>query len=868
MRTADLLPPTEHRMKHPKYAHSFEVVSELPSPLSALTRLAYNFRWTWHHAARELFREIDRNLWREVEHNPIQFLHRLPRERFDRLAKDKVFLSQLLACEQELDSYLTEQTWFDRQFPGQREETLIAYFCAEFGISESLPIYSGGLGVLAGDHLKAASDLGVPLVAIGLLYSRGYFRQRLNHEGWQQEHYPQIDFFQMPLHLVRGPDQQPLRVEIELPDRTIVCQIWKAEVGRIPLYLLDSNVLENAPIDQEITDTLYGGDQEMRIRQEMILGIGGMRALQALGLEPTVCHMNEGHAAFLSVERIRQFMESRKTDARTARKVVVSGNVFTTHTPVPAGFDLFPPELLQKYAAKAADSIGMSFTDFVKLGRIDPENQGEAFNMALLAMKNSNYVNGVSKLHAKVTRSMFSARWPGFPEDEAPIEAVTNGIHTSTWIGYRMSELFDAHIGTDWRRNPGDPKVWEGVFDIPDQELWEARENQRGDLVRTVRRRLQGALEQRGVPRSEHNGADSILDPRILTIGFARRFATYKRATLLLSDKERLKRIMFHPERPVQFLLAGKSHPRDDGGKKLIQEIVHFIQNEGGRTRMVFIEDYDMAVARALVQGVDVWLNNPRRPMEASGTSGMKVVPNGGLNLSVLDGWWDEGYDPTVGWAIGERFENSDSEQQDWLDGRALYHLLETEVTPRFYSTLDGALPRAWLQMIKNSIAKLAPEFSTSRMVSEYTTRFYMPSSDLYRALSAGNLERAKDALGWRDRMQKEWPGVRVLRVSDTSELVNAIGSSFKVEADIRLGSISPEEVLVEAVMGQVGTSRELLGTERFPLAPVEGDGECFRFSGMVTCGTAGHKGYTVRVLPRHPDIVVPGELNLVVWEE
>jgi glycogen phosphorylase len=844
-------------MKHPKYAHSFEVVSELPAPLAPLNRLAYNFRWTWHHAARELFREIDRNLWREVEHNPIQFLHRLSRERFERLAKDKVFLAQLKAAEQELDSYLTDETWFDRQYPGRRDDTLIAYFCAEFGVSETLPIYSGGLGVLAGDHLKAASDLGVPLVGVGLLYSRGYFRQRLNHEGWQQEHYPPIDFFQMPLHLIRGVDQQPLRVEIELPDRTIVCQIWRADVGRIPLYLLDSNVLENAP-----------RDQEMRIRQEMILGIGGMRALRALGLRPTVCHMNEGHAAFLSIERIRQYMDDHKTDARTARKVVSSGNVFTTHTPVPAGFDLFPPDLLEKYATKAAASIGMAMPEFVKLGRIDPENQGEAFNMALLAMKNSNGVNGVSQLHAKVTRTMFAARWPGFPEEEAPIEAVTNGIHTATWIGLRMAELFDAHLGTEWRRNPSDSEIWKGVHQIPDQELWEARENQRGELVRTVRRRLQSSLEQRGVPRSEYSGADTILDPRILTIGFARRFATYKRASLLKSDPERLKRILFHPERPVQILLAGKSHPRDDGGKTIIQELVHFIQNEGGRTRMVFIEDYDMSVARALVQGVDVWLNNPRRPMEASGTSGMKVVPNGGLNLSVLDGWWDEAYDTSVGWAIGERFETPDPDQQDWADSRSLYHLLESEVAPKFYSMLDGALPRAWIQMIKQSIATLAPQFSTARMVGEYASRFYMPSSDLFLGLGDSGQSRAKAALEWRDRIQKEWPGVRVLKVADTSETVNAIGSSFKVEADVRLGTLSPSEVKVEAVLGQVGPSRELHSLERFELAPTEGDGECFQFSGMVTCETAGHKGYTVRVLPRHSDTAVPGELNLVAWEE
>ena len=855
-------------MKHPKYAHSFEVVSELPKPLAALSKLAYNFRWTWHHPTRELFREIDKNLWREVEHNPVAFLNRVAPDRLSRLAKDSGFLADLQACDKALAEYLEAETWFDQHYPGRRDNTLIAYFCAEFGVSESLPIYSGGLGVLAGDHLKAASDLGLPLVGIGLLYSRGYFRQRLSQDGWQQENYPPIDFFQMPLHLVRNEEQQPLRVEIELPDRTIVCQIWRAEVGRIPLYLLDSNVLENTPNDQQITDTLYGGDQEMRIRQEMILGIGGMRALKALGLQPTVCHMNEGHAAFLSIERIRQFMEAHSVDYRTARKVIVGGNVFTTHTPVPAGFDLFPPELMERYAAKLASSVGIPFAEFIKLGRIDAENQGEAFNMALLAMKNSNGVNGVSELHAKVTRSMFHARWPNFPEEEAPVEAVTNGIHTGTWISLRMGELFDAHIGTDWRRNPGDPEVWKGIYDIPDQELWETRENLRGELVRTVRRRIHASLERRGYARADYGGVESILDPRVLTIGFARRFATYKRASLLLSDKERLKKILFHPERPIQIILAGKSHPRDDGGKKLIQEIVHFIQHEGGRARMVFLEDYDMSVARVLVQGVDVWLNNPRRPMEASGTSGMKVVPNGGLNCSVLDGWWDEGYSPAVGWAIGDRYEYPEPGQQDWADSRSLYHLMETEIAPKFYSNIEGAIPKAWVQMMKASIATLAPRFSTARMVGEYASRFYMPSADAYQRFTADGMERAKSALDWRDRMTKAWGEVKILGVSDDAKTSNPLGSSFEVRAEVKLGSISPAEVTVEAVVGQVGPSRELSELERHPLAPGASEGGTVTFTGRIPCRSTGHRGYTVRVLPNNPDIRVPGELNLVAWEE
>jgi glycogen phosphorylase len=855
-------------MKHPKYAHSFEVVTELPKPLAGLTRLACNFRWTWHHECRELFREMDRNLWHEVEHNPVRMLNRISPERLKRLAKDSVFLSQLQACEQELDQYLSETTWFDREYPGRSQNTLIAYFCAEFGVSESLPIYSGGLGVLAGDHLKAASDLGVPLVGIGLLYSRGYFRQRLSHDGWQEENYPSIDFFQMPIGLVRGPDHAPLRVEIELHDRTIVCQIWKADVGRIPLYLLDSNVLENEPKDQQITDTLYGGDQEMRIRQEIILGVGGMRALKALGLKPTVCHMNEGHAAFLSVERIRQFMEERNVDYRTARKVIVSGNVFTTHTPVPAGFDHFPAELLERYASKTVESVGLTLPDFLKQGRIDPANEGETFNMALLAMKNANAVNGVSELHAEVTRSMFADRWPDFPEEESPIEAVTNGIHTTTWLSRRMTELFDNYLSPEWRRNPGDPEVWKAILNIPDQEIWEARENQRADLVRTVRRRIHAELERRGFARSEFGAVESILDPRVITIGFARRFATYKRGTLLLSDRDRLKRILFHQERPIQFIVAGKAHPRDDEGKRLIQELVHFIHHEGGRARMVFLEDYDMGVARALVQGVDLWLNNPRRPMEASGTSGMKVVPNGGLNLSVLDGWWDEAFDPTVGWAIGDRHAYGDPGRQDFVDSRSLYYLLESEIAPKFYSSLEAQAPKVWVDMIKASMVKLAPRFSTARMVAEYTSRFYMPSADFFDGLTDNGLDRARAALAWRDRMKKEWESVRIERVSDEAGMTNELGSSFEVRAEVELGSLSPEDVLVEAVVGQVGPSRELSGLERFPLDAAGGSGGKFEFRGSIRCGTTGHRGYAVRVVPRHPDIHVPGELNLVTWEE
>lgn len=854
-------------MKHPKFSHAFEVVSDIPKTLAPLERLARNFHWTWHHETRDLFRSIDKVLWDRCERNPVQFLTWLGRDRLEKLARDSAFMARLSRCEAQLDEYLRDETWFERTYPDRTDDFTIAYFCFEFGLTEGLPIYSGGLGVLAGDHLKAASDLGIPLVGVGLLYARGYFRQSLNHEGWQQEVYPQYDFYQMPLELMRGKDDQPIRIEVEFPDRTVTCQVWKAQVGRIPLYLLDSNVLENAPADQNITDSLYSGDEEMRIRQELILGVGGMRALRAVGIKPTVCHMNEGHAAFMSIERIRQFMIDNHCDFRTARQVVVSGNVFTTHTPVPAGFDLFTPDLLERYLGKTIASTGLPFQDFVKMGRVDPENQGEAFNMAVLAMENANHVNGVSKLNAGVSRGMFQPRWPDYPENEIPIKAITNGIHTMSWIGRPMAHLFDEYLGTEWRRNPENPEAWKGVWSIPDAELWAAQEDQRGFLVRYVRKRLLRDIERRQEARLEKSFLGSILDPRILTIGFARRFATYKRASLMLKDRERLLNLLTHKERPVQILISGKAHPRDDGGKAIIQDLVRFINSEGARSHMVFIEDYDIGVARAMVQGVDVWLNNPRRPNEASGTSGMKAVPNGGLNCSVLDGWWDEAYSPSVGFAIGDRTVYDDQGHQDWLDSRSLYQVIESDIAPKFYHRVDDGLPSQWIGMMKQSIADLAPQFSTSRMVRDYTEQFYMPAGEKFEHLTSEGLQPARDALAWRDRVQKAWPEVRILEVCDEAGKQNPMGRSFKVRAKVHLGQLRPEDIAVQAVSGKIGPNRDLVDTGLVPLELVGNEGADFLFEGCVPCEKTGYCGYSVRILPTHPDVHVASELNLVIWE-
>jgi len=852
-------------MKSLKFAHSFEVVADLPEALQPLQKLAYNLHWTWDTETRNLFRETDRTLWANVGHNPVQLINRLSPERIERLTHDHVYLARLKRCEECLDEYLGAETQFARAHPEHREDCY-AYFCAEFGITESLPIYSGGLGVLAGDHLKAASDLGIPLVGVGLLYSRGYFRQSLTHDGWQQEVYPEYDFYQMPLQLCRQDDRQPIRIGVEFPDRTVTCQVWKAQVGRIPLYLLDSNVLENQANDQGITDTLYGGDDDMRIRQEMILGIGGFRALQALGIKPTVCHMNEGHAAFLAMERIRQFMVDTGSDSRIARQVTVAGNVFTTHTPVPAGFDLFDAPMLKRYMEKAVSATGMPFDDFLKLGRIDPNDTNEKFNMAVLAMENANHVNGVSQLHASVSRGMFNARWPQMPVDEVPVTAITNGIHTMTWLSRRMGDLFDGHFGVEWRQDASNPDIWKRIEEIPDGELWELRENQRGDFIRFCRKRVQQQWTRRAKSR-DLGVTGGVLDPRVLTIGFARRFATYKRATLLFTDKERLKSLLFHPERPVQFVFAGKSHPRDDGGKRLIQEIVQFIENEGASHRMVFLEDYDMEVARNLVQGVDVWLNNPRRPLEASGTSGMKVVPNGGLNCSILDGWWAEAYRPGLGWSIGDGEGVDDVAHHDWLDSLSLYQVLEQEIAPTFYHRVDGSIPVRWVEMMKKSMAQLAPQFSTARMVAEYASRFYTEASVSYANLEADHQAKAKAALEWRTRIRSAWPELAICEVTDTAAAVNSIGDSYTIRVVANLGNLSQEDVSAQALIGSIGGNRSLHNVELHELALESQDGGRCVFSGTFECGSHGHRGYTIRIVPRHPDVDVIHELPLVCWE-
>ncbi|HYP62571.1 MAG TPA: alpha-glucan family phosphorylase, partial [Acidocella sp.] len=613
-----------------------------------------------------------------------------------------------------------------------------------------------------GDHLKAASDLGIPLVGVGLMYREGYFRQYLTVDGWQQERYPENDFFNLPLIPETKSDGTPLLISVPFPGREVWARVWRIQVGRVPLYLLDTNISKNSAEDRQITSRLYGGDHDMRIRQEMILGIGGIRALRAVGKPPTVCHMNEGHSAFCGLERIRIMMEETKLDFAAAREAVMAGACFTTHTPVPAGNDMFAPQLMEHYFAGYLSQLKIDMQEFLGLGRQNPRDGNEPFCMTVLALRLSNISNGVSKLHGSVSRKMWKAIWPDLADAEIPITSITNGVHTRSWLAPEMWQLYDRYLGIQWEEKPTDYSIWKRIDNIPNAELWRTHERRRERLVAFARTRLREQLKRRGAPPAEVARADEVLDPEALTLSFARRFATYKRGTLLFRNLDRLAAIINNKERPVQILFAGKAHPRDHGGKELIAEITHVARRPEFRRRIVFIEDYDINVARYLVQGVDVWLNNPRRPLEASGTSGMKACCNGGINMSILDGWWCEGYSGDNGWAIGAGEEYTDLTYQDDVESRAIYDLLEQEIVPLFYNRSSDGLPRGWVSAMKRSISTICPVFNTNRMVQEYMERCYAPAHWRFGALAADHLKKAASLAQWRRNLTRGWPQVRV----------------------------------------------------------------------------------------------------------
>jgi starch phosphorylase len=834
--------------------------------------LAYNLRWAWDHDTIELFRRLDSDLWESTGHNPVLMLGSIDQTELEAAARDESFLAHLDRTVKQLHAYLTSpSTWFQRTY-GTPANTLVAYFSAEFGLTECLSVFAGGLGVLAGDHLKSASDLGIPLVGVGLLYQQGYFKQYLNPAGWQQETYEDNDFLNLPLTLELRPDGQPLTIQVAYDGRIVTARVWRVRVGRVKLFLLDTNVAANRPDDRDITDQLYGGDLEVRLKQEILLGIGGFRALEALGLAPTVYHMNEGHSSFLAVEWVRRLTEKHSLSFAEAREVASAGLIFTGHTPVPAGHDYFPPALLDRYLGEYIRRLGMTPGEFYGLGRQHPERSDEDFCMTVLALRMASASNGVSALHGKVSRRMWRSIWPGVPEDEIPIGHVTNGVHFRSWISYEMNQLYDRYLGPKWREEHADAGLWRRVENIPAEELWRTHERRRERLVAFARRRLRLQLLRRGAPQSEIDAADEVLDPDALTIGFARRFATYKRAALLLRDFGRLEQILNQAERPVQILFAGKAHPRDDAGKALIQQVVKLAQQKQFRRRVVFLEDYDMAVARYLVQGSDIWLNTPLRPMEASGTSGMKALANGGLNLSTLDGWWDEAWHAAaaekrfIGWAIGNGESYASADEQDQVESAALYALLERDIVPSFYERGADGLPRRWIGQMKSSISTLCPTFNMQRMVKQYAADFYVMADERSQQLVANSAERARTLAAWTSHVQTHWKNVRVVSVDSPAQTDLPVGSRLHVRAHLQLGGLTPDQVAVELYVGRLDADGELTDAYAIPMqdAGEEGGNRIFE-AVTVPCPKSGLHGYTVRVTPYHadqPKAFLPGAIT------
>ncbi len=849
--------------------HTVTVIPSLPEKLKPLQGLARNLWYTWNPEVIDLWRRLDRDLWENCHHNPVRMLSSMSQQQLEEAGRNESFLLHMDRVLEALDQYMNVKTPYSFHLDkGLEPGFLVAYLSMEVGMTEALPIYSGGLGVLSGDHLKSASNLNLPLVGVSLLYKQGYFGQYLNEEGWQQEYYAVNDFENMPVRQEMDAEGNPVEFTLAIQDRTVRVNIYRVEVGRIRLFLLNTNLPENAPEDREITSQLYGGDQDMRFRQEILLGVGGVHALEALGLEPTVFHMNEGHSAFSGLERMRRLIKRGGLSLEAAKEVVKSNSVFTTHTPVPAGNDYFPPDLMGKYFGKYAEDLGLSFNECLALGRLNPENNQEAFCMTMLAIRLSNYRNGVSKLHREVSRGMWKGLWPAFPERDVPIVSVTNGVHIPSYISQEIADLYNRYLGPRWIEDPDNEKVWERVDLIPDTELWRTHERRRERLIAFARRRVKEQLVRRGELPSEIKRAEDVLNPEALTICFARRFATYKRGDLLFRDAKRLAGILNDAERPVQIIFAGKAHPQDMAGKAIIKNIVRHIHEEAFRYRVVFLEDYDINIARYMVQGADVWLNTPRRPMEACGTSGMKAVANGALHMSILDGWWAEGYSPGAGWAIGAGEEYEDTEYQDEIESRAMYELLEREVIPAFYARTRDGTPREWIRMMKASMRRLCPIFNTHRMLEDYVDGFYVPAAVLHQKMQHERNQTAESFAEWKQKVQRHWTEVRIqeLKLEDGRAEI-PVGKAMPIQARIGLGQLEPGDVSVDLYYGPMDGDGDLVSalTESMALDGASGeDGHVYRVT--VPFKESGKFGFMLRIMPEHPLLVHSADMGLVVW--
>ena len=836
----------------------FLVRPALPAAISRIGELAYNLLWGWEHSTRGLFRRLDPLLWKSCGSNPVLMLGRVSQASLERAAADPRYLALYRRACDNFDAYLHRID--------QPAEQLIAYFSMEYGMVECMPIYSGGLGILSGDHMKASSDAGLPLVGVGLLYQKGYLRQTLNPDGWQQERNPVNDFYTLPVRPVHDTAGKDVFVNVQLPGGIVHIKVWHIDVGRLKLYLLDTNVLENELQEhREITDQLYGGDIHTRMRQEIVLGIGGLRALQAVGLKPTVYHMNEGHSAFLALERMRLLIEQEKLSFEEAVEACRSNNVFTTHTSVPAGIDLFDPGMLYQYFEAYCASSGIPFDKFLALGRKQTYSPQDPFSMAILAIKTSAFRNAVSSLHRQVSQEMWQDLWPRLPVWEVPITSITNGVHLPTWLNGDLAQIYDMYLQPDWRERYPDPKLWDLVQDIPNQELWEAHRRRKRNLVSFVRERVAASAVARKASTGEQRRLSEVLDPDTLTIGFARRFATYKRATLLFRDIDRLKRLLTNRDTPVQIVIAGKAHPKDLPGKTLIREIVQLSRNPEIAKHIVFLEDYSIQVGRELVQGVDLWLNNPQRGEEACGTSGMKAGINGVLNLSILDGWFDEAYEISGGWAIGDR--ELYSEDQDEIHARAIYSILENEIVPLYYAGREEGVPVEWIRRMKMSLMNLSPQFNCQRMVGEYMSQLYEPAHQAYLDVSAAGYTPARDRAKWNNAVQVVWDKVRFVEMGSGPDGSVLTGKPVPIRVVMDLAGLTPKDVRVEAVVGRVGVSGNLEETQVMTLPPLEQIASGYIFMKEFVPHQTGRLGYSLRVSPNHYDDPLTRPCNsLLKW--
>lgn len=844
------------------------VTAVLPERLRRLKDIAYNLWWSWNSEAIDLYREIDLPLWEKLNKNPVRFLQEVSQNKLEEKLNDPEFMGRYEQVVNRFDSYMSNtDTWFNRNYPDKKNH-MVAYFSAEFGLNEVLPIYSGGLGVLSGDHCKSASDLGIPFTAISLFYKQGYFAQHINRDGWQETIYPNLNPSQLPMTPVKDRDGKDIYISVELPGRIVYAKIWEVKIGRVSLYLMDTDIERNNDADRHLTARLYGGDQETRIQQEILLGIGGVRVLEALGINATVYHMNEGHSAFAGLELMRKLVQEQNISFKAAKEVVSSLLVFTTHTPVPAGNDVFPLHMIDKYFSNFWGSLGISRHEFLDLGLKVGDNQN--FNMTVLALTLSGRKNGVSELHGAVTRNIFNNLWPGVPEEEVPVTHVTNGIHTLTWLSPKFKYMYDKYLDSDWKNKIYKEEAWSKVDDIPDKELWEIHCSLKRKMINFIRERLRDQRIKNGEPMASVREVNNILDPEALTIGFARRFATYKRANLIFRNIERIKQILNKPDMPVQIIFAGKAHPADRPAHEVIKNINDIAKQEGFVGKVVLVENYNMTVARNMVQGVDVWLNNPRRPLEASGTSGQKVCIHGVINFSILDGWWCEGYNGNNGWAIGDDTFYDDEYFQDNADSESMYEILEKEIVPLFYERNAEGVPEKWIAVMKESIKTLAYQYSTHRMVQDYTRKMYIPSMERVDKVVSTHYELANNLSEWKNYIEKKWPQVKIVADMTKNQLKehkSSAGSTLNISTNVYLGEVNPSNVKVQIYYGTIGENGKLENPEAKDMELVESIGSGnYRYSVNLRILEGGEYGYTFRILPYHPDLISQFEMTLVRW--